>query len=65
MKRFYIEYKRNDMHPEHRGAAMKWAHTAKDAVKLILQKAPDKDGNCTFKRGGSGKIITVHELPNK
>jgi hypothetical protein len=53
------------MHPEYRGAAMKWAHTAKDAVKLILQKAPDKDGNCTFKRGGSGKIITVHELPNK
>jgi hypothetical protein len=62
MKQFYIEYRRNDMPSEYRGAAIKWAHTEKDAVKLILQKAPDKDGYCTFKRGGSGKIISVQEL---
>ena len=62
MKRFYIEYKRNDMRPEYTGTAVKWAHTAKDAVKLLLQKAPDKQGNCTFKRGGSGKILSTKEL---
>ena len=44
------------------GSTLKWARTERDAVKLILKKAPDKDGSCSFKRGGSGKIISVKEL---
>lgn len=62
MKQFYIEYRRNDMPSEYRGAAIKWAHDDKAAVRLLLQKAPDKQGNCVFKRGGSGQILSVQEL---
>ncbi len=40
----------------------KWAHDEKSAVRLILQKNPDKDGGCIFKRGGTGKIISVKEI---
>ena len=44
------------------GRTLKWAHNPSDAVKLILQKSPDKTGTCVFKRGGTGKIISVEEV---
>lgn len=44
------------------GSTLKWARNEKDAVRLILKKNPDKDGSCSFKRGGSGKIISVEQL---
>lgn len=62
MKQYYIEYKRNDMPPDYTGAALKWANNEKDAVRLMLKKAKEKDGTCVFKRGGSGKILSVTEL---
>lgn len=47
------------------GTTVKWAHTEKDAVKTIVAKNPQKNGECVFKRGGLGKIITVQQLENK
>ena len=44
------------------GSAIKWARTKNDAVKLILKKLPDSQGNCVFKRGGGGKIISVEQI---
>jgi len=43
------------------GRACKWAHTENDAINLLLKKKRDKDGNCVFKRGSYGKIISVKE----
>ena len=42
--------------------ATKWAHDEKAAVRLLLAKNPDKNGNCVFKRGGSGKILNVKQV---
>jgi hypothetical protein len=44
------------------GDTSKWAHSSTEAVKLLLQKKPDKTGTCVFKRGGSGKILSVQEV---
>lgn len=63
MKEYYITYRRNDMPPE--GAvscAIKWAHTEQDAVRYLLKNKPAKDGSCVFKRGGTGKILSVEQL---
>jgi hypothetical protein len=62
MKPFVITYKRNDMPKNYTGKSIKWSHNEKDAVKLLLSKAPDKDGYCLFKKGGQGKILSVKEL---
>ena len=43
----------------------KWAHDAKGAVRFMLQKNPEKDGTCIFKRGGKGKIVSTKEITNK
>lgn len=40
----------------------KWAHDEKSAVRLLLQKNPEKNGRCVFKRGGTGKIISVKDI---
>jgi len=42
----------------------KWANTEKDAVKLILKKTTDKSGVCVFKRGGSGRILSIEKIEN-
>ena len=39
----------------------KWANNEKDAVKLILKKTTDKSGICVFKRGGTGRIISIEK----
>jgi hypothetical protein len=62
MTEYRIRYTRNDMPEGYVGDTSKWAHTPSEAVKLLLQKNPDKTGACIFKRGGSGKIISVQEV---
>mgnify|MGYP003637447178 FL=1 len=62
MTEYRIEYTRKDMPEGYVGRTLKWAHNPNDAVKLILQKNPDKTGTCVFKRGGTGKIISVEEV---
>ena len=42
----------------------KWANSEKDAVKLILKKTTDKSGICVFKRGGSGRILSIEKIKN-
>tara|TARA_R100000329_G_scaffold100125_1_gene82657 strand:+ start:184 stop:366 length:183 start_codon:yes stop_codon:yes gene_type:complete len=51
-----------DMKKGQSSTATKWAHDEKAAVRLMLAKNPDKDGNCVFKRGGSGKILNVKQV---
>ncbi len=45
--------------------ASKWAHDEKGATRLLLQKNPDKLGNCIFKRGGTGRIISVADITSE
>lgn len=60
MKEFEITFK-NDQIGDIEFTTIKWAHDEKSAVRLLLQKNPDKDGKCVFKRGGTGKIISVKD----
>ena len=62
MNQYRITYTHDDMPSDYKGNTIKWAHTEKEAVNLILRKNPEKDGTCVFKRGGSGKILTVKEI---
>ena len=43
------------------GKTNKWANDSRTAVKHLLKKNPEKNGVCLFKRGGTGKIISVQE----
>ena len=61
MQEYIITYSRRGVE----GQVMqvtKWAHDEKTALSYILKARPSKDGSCNFKRGGSGKIISVQEL---
>ena len=62
MIEYCIEYQRDDMPENYTGKTFNWAHNEKEAVNYILQKRPEKDGTCVFKRGGTGKIISVKRL---
>jgi len=63
MKQYYITYQVDELPAEsNTSAAIKWAHNEKDAVRLLLQVKPEKDGRCRLKRGGTGKILSVEEL---
>ncbi len=62
MQRYQITYKNFDMPDDYTSKAIKWAHTEKDAVKLITKKAPDKTGICRLKRGSTARIIEVKEI---
>ena len=62
MNQYLIKYMRFDMPEGYIGSSIKWARTKNDAVKLILKKLPDSQGNCVFKRGGGGKIISVEQI---
>jgi hypothetical protein len=44
------------------GKSTKWANDEKSALKHLLKKAPEKNGFCVFKRGATGKIISVKQL---
>lgn len=62
MNQYEIRYVRDDMPDGYVGTSTKWANDSKSALKHILKKSPDKDGGCSFKRGGSGKIISTKEI---
>ena len=62
MIEFKIRYTRNDMPEGYVGESLKWAHSGSDAVNLLLQKKPEKNGTCVFKRGGAGKILSVEDI---
>ena len=62
MTEYKIRYTRNDMPEDYVGRITKWAHSASDAVNLLLQKKPHKNGTCGFKRGGIGKILSAEEV---
>lgn len=61
-----IEYEiltqHDDMPDGYIGKSFKWAHSERDAILLLLKKRPDKDGRCVFKRGSTGRILSVTEL---
>lgn len=61
-----IEYEiltqHDDMPDGYIGKSFKWAHSEMDAILLLLKKRPDKDGRCVFKRGSTGRILSVTEL---
>ncbi len=61
MQEYLITYSRSDVEGQVMRAT-KWAHDEKKALSYILKKIPAKDGSCNFKRGGSGRIISVKEL---
>lgn len=62
MTEFKVTYTRDDMPKNYVGRTTKWAHSSTEAVKLLLQKKPDSTGTCVFKRGGTGKILSVEEI---
>jgi hypothetical protein len=59
MNEYKICSTRNDMPKGYVSKAYKWAHTEQEAVRLLLQKMPDKNGTVVFKRGGTGTILSV------
>ena len=62
MREYEITYKRNDMPSDFTGNAIKWAHNAKDAVRLMLSRNQGKDKLVHFKRGGTGIILNVEDI---
>lgn len=61
MREYQIEYTHDEVR-DMTFRAYKWAHDEDGAVRLMLQKKPDKDGKCLFKRGGTGRIVSVKDL---
>lgn len=45
------------------GRTTKWARDQKTAVRFLLARN-EKDGTVLFKRGGSGKILSVEKVIN-
>jgi hypothetical protein len=63
MNQYYITFRHDDLPPEsNTSAAIKWAHNEKDAIRLLLKVAPEKNGRCRFKRGGSGQILNIEKI---
>jgi hypothetical protein len=59
---YCIKIERDDMPDGFIDINYKWANTEKDAVRLLLKKVPDRTGTCVFKRGGTGRIISIEQL---
>jgi len=59
--RYCIKYVRDDMPRGYIGNTNKWAKDSKTAINYLLKKKPEKSGVCLFKRGGTGKIISVEK----
>ncbi len=62
MNQYEIRYSMNGMPDDYVGKSCKWANDEKSALKHLLKKAPDKSGFCVFKRGATGKILSIKEL---
>jgi hypothetical protein len=43
------------------GKTNKWAKDSSTALKYLLKKKPEKSGICVFKRGGTGKIVSIEK----
>ena len=65
MNQYEIKYSMNGMPDGYVGKSSKWANDEKSALKHLLKKAPDKNGFCVFKRGATGKILSVKQLELK
>tara|TARA_X000000950_G_scaffold219677_1_gene264529 strand:- start:8901 stop:9092 length:192 start_codon:yes stop_codon:yes gene_type:complete len=61
MQEYIITYSRRDVENQVMQVT-KWAHDEKKALSYILKSKPIKDGFCNFKKGGSGRIISVQEV---
>ena len=61
MREYQIIFK-NDQIGDVEFKTFKWAHDERSAVRLLLQKNPEKNGRCVFKRGGTGTIISVKDI---
>ena len=59
MNKYIINYSRDDMDKDYIGTTAKWAKDKKTALSYILKKRPEKSGLCVFKRGGTGKILSI------
>jgi len=64
MREYAIEYTHDEM-GDMTFRTSKWAHDEKGAIRLLLQKNPDRLGNCIFKRGGTGRIISVADITSE
>lgn len=64
MREYAIEYTHDEM-GDMEFRTSKWAHDEKGAVRLLLQKNPDKEGRCIFKRGGTGRIVSVKDITSE
>ncbi len=61
MDRYVIKVERLDMAPGNVQTYAKWANDHKQALKYIF-KNRTADGYGTFKRGGTGKILSVKKI---
>tara|TARA_R100001086_G_scaffold123417_1_gene63585 strand:+ start:326 stop:517 length:192 start_codon:yes stop_codon:yes gene_type:complete len=62
MHRYRIQYTMDDMPEGYVGSCTKYAKDSNQALKYILKKKKDKNGFCVFKRGSTGRILSVEEL---
>ena len=52
----------DDMPKGYVGCCTKYAKDASQALKYILKNKKGKDGFCVFKRGSTGRILSIEEL---
>ncbi len=52
----------HDMPEGYIGSCTKYAKDSNQALKYILKKKKDKNGFCVFKRGSTGRILSIEEL---
>jgi len=62
VNKYEIKYKHSDMPKEHVGKTNKWARDKKQALSFLCSSKPDKNGNCSTKKGARIKIIEVNEI---
>jgi len=65
VNKYIISYSRDDMDDSYVGSTSKWAKDQNKALATILKKRPEKDGLCVFKRGGTGKILSITKIDNE
>lgn len=61
MDEFRITYTRDDMKKDYVNTITKWGRDEKDALMHMLKKRPEKNGLCIFKKGGTGKILSIEK----
>lgn len=61
MELYRITYTRDDMKKDYVASILKWGRDEKDVLKHMLKKRPEKSGLCIFKKGGTGKILSIEK----